>query len=641
MKSNVYAAPAVADRHLTEINYHIRLNVRLVLAAAPNFLLFTCFYYLRANFFQAGIYATLTITALAVLCFSYRVRDPLQLILLKQIAGTVAFGLLAGSLLAGALSKDIYAFLPWFFIYPVGVMLFFGERVGIACSLAFCLASAVVFCVIDLPSWNTANARMFKIVSLMALFSALTVAIISERTRVRMRNSLIDARNKYRAAEAHQRRTNAELKREITMRLHSEKALVESESRYRALFEESAVALWEEDCSRLKSYFDNLPKEAVCDLEGYFRHNPNEVRKCIKLMRVTAVNRATLELYEAGSKLAMMKNIWDVLPDDLPAYVADRLLAFNRGARYEAKVTAETLSGRTLHLLLGSAVPAGYEDTWEKVYMSVYDITDSVAMEEEKNRVERQLQHTRQIQAIASLAGGIAHQFNNALAVIWGNLDLLELKVPRGEKTKRHFHALRSSSEHIRRLTEQLLAYAKGGKYQPMDFSLNDLIHSILKANKITRQPAYRVTLNLEDEVTLAGGDVTQISMVLDAVLANAVEAMPEGGEIIINARYEQVADQLEGGGVVLPPGSYALITIEDHGTGMDEETRKRIFEPFFTTKFVGRGLGMAAAHGIVYNHDGFIEITSQPNQGTRVTICLPGAVPQAIPQEDARAQVA
>ncbi|MDA8140540.1 MAG: ATP-binding protein [Desulfobacteraceae bacterium] len=626
MKLTSDPAIVISDRRLAEINYHYKFNIGLVIAWVPAFIFFAIYYYLRANYLQAGLFAALSLNAVVTLYLAYKISDRLRLVLLKQIGGVIAFGLLAGSLLAGILSNEFYGVLPWIFGYPVVVVLFFGERIGIACSVIFCTAAAVSIYFVELPPWTASAIQSLKNQSIAALVLLLISVLISERTRVRMRNSLINARNKYKTAEEQQRLTNEELKREIEMRLQSEKALIRSESRYRAIFEESTVSLWEEDYSRVKRYLDELPQEASDDLEGYFTTHPDEVQKCLRMVWVTAVNRATLDLYEADSKSTLLKHIWDILPADLNKYLTGRLLSLYRNSRFEAQVDAQTLSGRKLHLLLGSTVPAGYEDSWAKVFTSVYDITGRVAVEEEKKLVERQLQHTRQIQAIASLAGGIAHQFNNALAVIWGSLDLLERSVPKTDKTGRYVGSLRSSSEHMRHLTEQLLAYARGGKYKPMDFSVNKLIMEILKSSKISRDRAYKISLKLEDNVTLAGSDITQIRIVLEAVLANAAEAMAGGGEIAISASRIVIQEDPQGLSRAVAPGNYAQITIEDRGSGMDDDTRQRIFEPFFTTKFVGRGLGMAAAYGIVRSHGGMIEVASEPGQGTRVMVYLPAA---------------
>jgi signal transduction histidine kinase len=616
----------ITGRMSVEIRYHRNMDVRLVLLAVPVYLFFVFFYYLRDDYIQTGLFVALTINAIVGQGLAFRTPDNRLLILIKQVGAAIAFALIAVSITIGVMTSDIYISYPWLFFFPVTAALFFGGRIGI--TLAAVFSTVMVFVIFNLhfPAWNEAYTKVFKLHSILTLLAILLIAIISERARVRMRNHLLEARNMHKAAEAQQRRTNIELKSEIEMRLESERALAQSETRYRALFEESAVSMWEEDWSHLKKAIDALPPEARADLGAHFNANPQEIRRFLKLIWITGVNRATLKLYGCNSFEHFLQNIWTILPPDVESFIAQRLVAIQSTGRYDGQVTARTILGQGLHLLVSSAIPAGYEQSWEKVFSSVYDITERVAMEEEKKRVEHQMQHTRQIQAVASLAGGIAHQFNNALAVIMGNLDLMELDPQGPGKGNRFIGGLRGSTERMRGLTEQLLAYARGGKYQPKDFSINELILKILKSNKAARNPSIQVVTHLEADVSLSGADSTQIRNVLEAVLENAVEAMPDGGEVIIATCYQMLAEGPKGPDGALPPGTYAAITIADQGIGMDEEARQRIFEPFFTTKFVGRGLSMAAAYGIVRNHDGMIQVQSSPNQGTQVTIYLPGS---------------
>jgi signal transduction histidine kinase len=121
-------------------------------------------------------------------------------------------------------------------------------------------------------------------------------------------------------------------------------------------------------------------------------------------------------------------------------------------------------------------------------------------------------------------------------------------------------------------------------------------------------------------------GDTTQIKMVIEAVLANATEAINHGGQVKIATYNILIDSSVDEGNPPAPPGKYAVICIEDTGSGMSPEIRRRIFDPFFTTKIHGRGLGMAAAFGIIKNHDGIIMVDSEPDKGTRVMIYLPGA---------------
>ncbi len=616
---------APSDWRATEISYHRIMNVRLIMIAVPAYLFFVFFYYLRDNYLQMGIFVALTLDALVSQFLAMRTDNTRKLIRVKQVGAAIAFGLLALSIAIGILTSDIYISYPWLFFYPVTAALFLGGRIGLICASLFSGAMVWLIFRLQFPAWNEAFVKVFKFHSILTLLAITAVAVIAERARVNMRNHLVEARNKHKAAEARQRRTNAELKSEIEMRLESEKALAQSEVRYRALFEESSVSMWEENWSQTRQAIDALPAEAREDLEAYLKDNPREIRRLFTTIGITDVNRATLTLYGARDRSHLLAHIWTLLPPDVEDYMRQRLVAVHRNAPYNGQATVRNIDGRALHLLATATIPAGYEHSWAKVFSSVYDITERVAVEEEKKRVELQMQHTRQIQAVASLAGGIAHQFNNALAVILGNLDLMELD-PAGAGLKNRFiGGLRASTERMRGLTDQLLAYARGGKYRPGDFSINELILDFLKSSRTARNPAVKIITHFEEDVSLAGGDSTQIRTVLEAVLTNAVEAMPGGGEVVIATCYQRLDEGPKGPDGCLPPGRYAAVTIADQGIGMDEEGLRRIFEPFFSTKFVGRGLSMAAAYGIVRNHDGMIEVRSTPGKGTQVTIYLPG----------------
>ncbi len=623
MENNPAAEPS--DQRRTEINYHRKLNLRFVLVALPSFMFFAGFHFFQGNIFPGVIFSLLAVNAVLFVLLGRHTKKIKNLIRQKRVGSSIAFALLAAVIIDGLFSKDVYLAFPWIFIYPVAALLMFGERIGIFFASGFCLIIWGCFYFMDLPPWNMAAINLFKLSSGFALFSSLVVAQIAERTRVRMRNGLIEARNKYMAAEEQQRLTNEELKVEIDMRITSERLLSQSEIRYRALFEESAVSLWEENQAEVKTFLDGLAEGARENMAVYLRQHPDDLEKCVKMMRVTAVNHATLNLYEATDERELLSNIPKVLPEDNLNWNIARITALYRNGRYQDQVEVKTLKGRKLNLLVTSTVPVGYDASWEKIYTSVNDITERVTIEAEKKRVEDQAQHARQIQAIATLAGGIAHQFNNALAVIVGNLDLLEMKMEgNSDGVTGSMESLRKSSEHMYRLTRQLLAYAQGGKFQPTDVPAQVLIKDFLKSNKHLQASGIRFTTNFEKGVVLSGGDITQIGSVLEAALSNAVEATGDSGEITISACnlvVDKTHDLVRTG---LDPGNYALITIEDFGEGMSEETRQRIFDPFFSTKFVGRGMGMAAAYGIVRNHNGMIEVKSKPGEGTRVMIYLP-----------------
>ncbi len=254
----------------------------------------------------------------------------------------------------------------------------------------------------------------------------------------------------------------------------------------------------------------------------------------------------------------------------------------------------------------------------------VLPITDLKKAQEEKQLAALQLEEARKFEAVATLAGGMAHQFNNALAVVMGNAELLLYQVDRSEDPQRFIHPIIQAATQMSKMTGQLLAYAKGGKYKAKPTDVNAFVAQTMALLEHTIPANVSVASKLTCGEPLVTMDVTQMQMVVSAIMANAVEALTHGGRILVACRPHTIsASQSAFYGRVVP-GAYVAISISDEGVGMDAQTLQRIFEPFFSTKFAGRGLGMAAVYGIVRNHGGHVAITSAPGQGTEVTLYLP-----------------
>jgi signal transduction histidine kinase/CheY-like chemotaxis protein len=241
-----------------------------------------------------------------------------------------------------------------------------------------------------------------------------------------------------------------------------------------------------------------------------------------------------------------------------------------------------------------------------------------------QKKLRERLQQTQKMEAISTLSGGIAHQFNNALSVITGNIDLLEIDFPSDENVANYLKDMKASAILMTKLTAQLLAYARGGKYQDKTVSLSDFVRETVPLVKHAIDSAIDVETDLPSNILNVKADLTQMQMVMSAVLTNAAEAMEGKGRIRVTCRDTIITEETVGDFPGLTPGKYVNLTIVDDGKGMDEETRNRIFEPFFTTKLEGRGLGMAAAHGIIKNHAGWISVDSELGKGTTVKIYLP-----------------
>jgi PAS domain S-box-containing protein len=241
-----------------------------------------------------------------------------------------------------------------------------------------------------------------------------------------------------------------------------------------------------------------------------------------------------------------------------------------------------------------------------------------------RHKIEASMGYLQKMEAIGVMAGGIAHKFNNALTGVNGNIELLKYTFPNNPAVERHSKAVLSSVQEMAGLVQQLLAYARGGKYQPRVQSLEPLVKEVALLIPTDTDKRVHIETALSPETPQVEVDAVQLRMVLLAVLNNAVEATGKECHIRI-ATFPAILDEAAAEAFTgLVPGKYAALSISDTGKGMSEEVRTRVFEPFFSTKFIGRGLGMAAAYGIIKNHNGYIYVDSEPNRGTTVHILLP-----------------
>jgi len=254
----------------------------------------------------------------------------------------------------------------------------------------------------------------------------------------------------------------------------------------------------------------------------------------------------------------------------------------------------------------------------ERYVLSIFwDVT-------ERKQLKYQSWEEKANEIIANLVGGIAHEFNNALAGILGNMELLEMDLEDNEAIRKYGKSINASVQRMSKITNRLMAFTGKGKFQEETISLSAFIKDTLPGLKRTLDPAIVIdTDQLKDNLNVKA-DCSQIQMLLSDILTNAAEATEGPGQVRISVREEKIDEEFVSTHPDLKPGRYVCLAIEDDGKGMDEETKKRIFEPFFTTKSHGRGLGMAAAYGIVRNHDGGIYVDSESGKGTRVCVYLP-----------------
>jgi signal transduction histidine kinase/ActR/RegA family two-component response regulator len=248
---------------------------------------------------------------------------------------------------------------------------------------------------------------------------------------------------------------------------------------------------------------------------------------------------------------------------------------------------------------------------------TVRDITESKNAEEAFRAASR-------MEATTTLAGGIAHDFNNLMVGVLGNAELLQARLANSPDVTRMLDTIAHSAQRAGELAQQMLAFARGGKYQPRLMNLNDVVADVLRLEERSIPPRIRIERTLDSALWTVEADPVQLSQVTMNLCINAVEAIEDTGRIAILTRNVVVDEGFARRHRGLKPGAYVCLLVEDTGKGMPAERVAHVFEPFYSTKAQGRGLGLAAAYGIVKNHEGYIAVSSEIGAGTTFTVYLP-----------------
>ncbi len=413
--------------------------------------------------------------------------------------------------------------------------------------------------------------------------------------------------------------------------------LKRSELRYRALFEDSPISLWEEDFSRLKRHFDSLKNNGVHHFDRYFTDHPKEISRCVRMIRIIDVNRSTLALYEADSKKELLANIRHILPQTAQHVLRQELVSMAEEGRFEIECVNRTLKGNERHLLIKSSIPPGYEDSWERIYISVYDLTERIEAEKERKALGRQLRQAQKMEAVGSLAGGIAHDFNNILSAVIGFTEMAMEDAPPDSFLSHNMEQVLQAGLRAKHLVQQILAFSRQSEHEMRPVQLGRIIKEACELLRASLPATIDIRTDIRTEAFTLG-DPTQMHQVLMNLCTNAGHAMRDhGGRLTITL---EEASPAEIQGKRLPgmdAEAYLRLVVRDTGHGIPPNIMDRIFDPFFTTKehTEGTGMGLSVAHGIVKSHQGTIDVESRPGQGTTFRIYLP----QILPHEKDAAQ--
>ncbi len=272
----------------------------------------------------------------------------------------------------------------------------------------------------------------------------------------------------------------------------------------------------------------------------------------------------------------------------------------------------------------------------QTMHGTIQDITERKQAEEEKSKLEAQFQQVQKMESVGRLAGGVAHDFNNMLHVILGNVYLALEEIPQWSAARESLEEIGNCAQRSAELTRQLLAFARKQVIIPKVLDINENVEGLLKLlRRLIGENIHLVWIPAADlgPVKL---DPSQIDQILTNLCVNARDAIGGAGKITIetaNALFDEAYCAKNTGFV---PGEYLRLSVSDDGCGMDTETLAQIFEPFFTTKALGRGtgLGLSTVYGIVKQNNGFIHVDSKPGKGTTFNIYLPRQAAQAAPTQ-------
>lgn len=407
----------------------------------------------------------------------------------------------------------------------------------------------------------------------------------------------------------HDLEVHANLQKMIQEREKAQNALKESEEEYRRLYEESKKA---EELYRslLHSSADAI---IIYDLEGNAKY----------------VSPAFTEIFGWTLEELMGKPIPFVPESEMESSSNKIAKIAESGKPIQGFETRRLTKDRSiLEVSLSGSRYDDHEGNPAGMLVILNDIS-------ERKQLEKRLQQVQKMEAIGTLAGGIAHNFNNLLMGIQGYASLMLLET---DSDHPHHQFLQNIEKQVlsgSQLTKQLLGYATEVEYELKPIDLNQLVEQMVETFGVTKREV-RIHTELSDDLSGIVGDRAQIEQVLMNLFLNAADAMSDGGDLFLETRGISRKEMV---GKPYKPRSehYVLLKVMDTGVGMDEKTIERIFEPFFTTKGLvnGTGLGLATAYGIIKAHGGYIDVYSSPGQGTAFEVYLPVAEPHPSKLED------
>jgi two-component system, cell cycle sensor histidine kinase and response regulator CckA len=364
----------------------------------------------------------------------------------------------------------------------------------------------------------------------------------------------------------------------------------------------------------VNTLFDQLPVGVLFrEVSGGYSRVNQAVANMLGISEDKLIGMTPDELYRQVQAKSLDGTPLDV--QDIPSIVA--LRTKRATAPLESHIT--TPHGQKRRLTIASAPLENHEGNLLGSVTVITDVTERYSLED-------QLRQSQKMESIGTLAGGVAHDFNNLLTAILGHVQLAARKLAPADPLRSHLIEVEKAGNRATALTRQLLAFSRRQRLERKTIDINDTIREIMKMLRRIIGEDIDVSIQESIDAHPVFADPAQVEQVVMNLAVNARDAMPDGGQLVIDTRNVTLDEEYCREHPYAEPGKYVLMTVSDTGTGMDAETRKRIFEPFFTTKAAGKGtgLGLAMVFGIVKQHEGLIEVYSEVGHGTSFKIYLP-----------------
>jgi PAS domain S-box-containing protein len=313
-------------------------------------------------------------------------------------------------------------------------------------------------------------------------------------------------------------------------------------------------------------------------------------------------------------------------PEDKESAIAECQAALNGEKEFDTEFRVLHPDGTVKHIKGKGLVLRGADGNAERMLGINYDITEAKHAEEEKYKLEAQLQQAQKMESVGRLAGGVAHDFNNMLGAILGYAEVAQDEVDSAQPIHGYLEEIRKAAARSADLTRQLLAFARKQTVSPKAIDLNDTVTNMLKMLQRLIGEDIHLTWQPSPDQCQIKMDPSQVDQILANLCVNARDAIEDTGQITIETGTCSIDADYCAANLEATPGDYVRLVVSDNGKGMDRDTLTHVFEPFYTTKEMGKGtgLGLATVYGAVKQNNGFINLYSEPGKGTTFSLYLP-----------------